>query len=67
MPGDFVVILVVLGVIVSWRGPVRVRKFRAQPRLESSERLALYARTIGFQWISTAVVTWRSARMISRA
>lgn len=64
MPWDFVVIPLVLGVIVSWRGAVRLREFRPQPRLESSERLALYARTIGFQWISTTVVTWRSARMI---
>ena len=60
MPWDFILILVFLGVIVPWRGAVRVRKLLAQPRLESSERLTLYASTVAFQWITTAVVTWRS-------
>lgn len=60
MPWDFVVIFLVLGVVVPWRGAVRVRKLLARPSLTTADRLALYASTIAFQWVAVAVVGWRS-------
>ncbi len=61
IPWDFILILIVLGVLVPWRGAVRVRHLLAQPTLTSSQRLFLYASTITFQWFIVAVVYWRSA------
>src|SRR5260370_1482665 len=61
IPWDFILILIVLGVLVPWRGAVRVRRLLAQPALTSSQRLFLYASTITFQWFIVAVVYWRSA------
>jgi membrane protease YdiL (CAAX protease family) len=60
IPWDFILILVVLGVLVPWRGAVRVRRLLAQPALTSSQRLSLYASTIAFQWSIVAVIYWRS-------
>ena len=60
IPWDFVLILIVLGVLVPWRGAVRVRRLLAQPALTSSQRLSLYASTIAFQWFIVAIVYWRS-------
>jgi uncharacterized protein len=60
IPWDFILILIVLGVAVPWRGAVRVRRLLAQPALTSSQRLSLYASTIAFQWFIVAVVYWRS-------
>src|ERR1700682_1530504 len=60
MPWDFMLILFVLGVLVPWRGAVRVRRLLAQSALTSSQRLSLYASTIAFQWFIVAVVYWRS-------
>lgn len=59
MPWDFLGILLVLGVLVPWRGAVRIRQLLARPRLGTSDRLALYATTIAFQWAAVAVVAWR--------
>lgn len=61
IPWDFILILIVLGVLVPWRGAVRVRRLLAQPALTSSQRLSLYASTIAFQWFIVAVIFWRSA------
>jgi membrane protease YdiL (CAAX protease family) len=61
MPWDFLLILVVLGVIVPWRGTVRVKELLARPHLNTADRLLLYASTIAFQWIAVAVVAWRCA------
>jgi membrane protease YdiL (CAAX protease family) len=60
MPWDFWLIFFVLGVILPWRGQVRVKKLLAMPRVSTMERLALYASTIAFQWFAVAVVAWRA-------
>jgi len=60
MPWDFVAILLVLGVIVPWRGAVRIRELLRQPTLTTTERIAVYASTIAFQWLAVAVVLWRT-------
>jgi len=60
LPWDFVVILLVLGIIVPWRGLVRVRVLLAHPQLSSAERISLYASTIAFQWLAAGITTWRA-------
>lgn len=60
MPWDFILIFLILGVIVPWRGAIRVRKLLARAALTTSDRLALYASTLLFQWIAVAIVAWRS-------
>ena len=60
IPWDFILILIVLGVLVPWRGAVRVKRLLAQDALTTSQRLSLYASTIAFQWLLVAVIFWRS-------
>jgi len=60
LPWDFILILIVLGVLVPWRGAVRVKRLLAQDALTTSQRLSLYASTITFQWLLVAVIFWRS-------
>jgi membrane protease YdiL (CAAX protease family) len=60
MPWDFIIIFLVLGVFVPWRGSVRVRKLLARPALSTTDRLSLYASTIAFQWLAAFLVAWRS-------
>jgi len=60
MPWDIWLIFLVLGVIVPWRGRMRLRQLLAKPRVEPAERLSLYASTIVFQWFAVAVVRWRA-------
>jgi membrane protease YdiL (CAAX protease family) len=60
MPWDFWLIFVVLGVILPWRGRVRLRKLLAIPHVSTRERLSLYASTIAFQWIMAGMVAWRA-------
>src|SRR5438128_10181437 len=59
MPWDFALILFALGVVVPWRGAVRMRKLLARPSLETADRLMLYVSTIVFQWLAVAVVALR--------
>jgi len=59
MPWDFWLIFLALGVLLPWRGSVRMKKLLAMPRVSSIERLVLYASTIAFQWLAAAVVAWR--------
>ncbi len=59
MPWDFAIILVVLGVLVPWRGAARIKQILARPRLDTSDRLALYASTVAFQWFAVGVTAWR--------
>ncbi len=59
MPWDFVLLLVVLGVLVPWRGAVRVRELLSRPHIAASDRVLLYASTIVFQWLAAAVAFWR--------
>jgi len=60
MPWDIALIFFVLGVILPWRGRARLKKLMAMTHVGTTERLVLYASTIGFQWLAVAVVAWRS-------
>src|SRR6266567_6717910 len=60
MPWDIWMIFFTLGVILPWRGRVRMKKLLARPTVSTMERLVLYASTIAFQWLSVAVVAWRA-------
>ncbi len=60
MPWDFALILFVLGVLVPWRGTLRIRELLRKPTLSTAERLALYASTLAFQWFATGVTLWRA-------
>lgn len=60
MPRDFWLIFLFLGVAVPWRGYVRLRKLLARPMIDTTEKLALYAATIAFQWLMLGVVAWRA-------
>ncbi len=60
LPWDFALILLVLGVVVPWRGAERVQKLLARPELAAADRLGLYASTMAFQWAAAAIVAWRS-------
>jgi uncharacterized protein len=60
MPWDFWLIFLFLGVVVPWRGYVRLKKLLATPQLTSMAKMTLYGATIAFQWIATAVVAWRA-------
>ena len=60
MPWDFVVVLVVMGIVVPWRGFQRIRELLRQPALSSEERVAVYFSTIIVQWSAALVVLWRA-------
>lgn len=60
MPWDFWLIFLVLGVLVPWRGRVRLKRLLARPAIGTKEKLALYGMTIAFQWILAGVVAWRA-------
>ena len=64
IPWDFVLILLLLGAILPWRGYDRMKRLLSKPELTSADRLHLYGTTILFQWIIVAIVAWRS---VSRA
>ena len=59
MPWDFWLIFGALGVLLPWRGRVRMKKLLAMPHVSVMERLVLYASTIAFQWLAVAIVGWR--------
>ncbi len=59
MPWDFALILLVLAVLVPWRGAARIKQLLARPQLATADRLALYASTIAFQWLAVGVTAWR--------
>jgi uncharacterized protein len=60
MPWDFWLIFFVLGVLIPWRGRVRLRRLLAQPAVGTKEKLVLYGGTIAFQWLLVGVVAWRA-------
>src|SRR5260370_23389023 len=60
MPWDIWLIFFVLGLILPWRGRVRMKKLLAMPYVGTMQRLTLYASTIAFQWFAVAVVAWRA-------
>ena len=59
IPWDFVVILLILAVVVPWRGDVRMKRLLSKSSLTSADRLSLYASTILFQWLIVAIVLSR--------
>jgi membrane protease YdiL (CAAX protease family) len=59
MPWDFWLIFLILGVVLPWRGHVRLQRLLAMPQVSTMERLTLYAFTIAFQWIAVGVTGWR--------
>jgi uncharacterized protein len=67
MPWDFWLIFFVLGVILPWRGRLRLQEMLALPQMTSRARLLLYASTIAFQWLAAVFTAWRaSARGLNR-
>ncbi len=59
LPRDLAAILLLLGVVVPWRGAVRVRALLARPALSTKERIGIYGSTIAFQWILSGLTIWR--------
>ena len=59
LPWDLGLIMLVLVVVVPWRGMVRVRALLDRPQVSSAERIALYGSTIAFQWLAAGVTVWR--------
>jgi len=60
MPWDIWLIFLALGVILPWRGRVKMKKLLAMPSVSTMDRLVLYASTIAFQWLAVAMVAWRA-------
>lgn len=59
MHWDYAIILIFLGAIVPLVGRWRVARILRGPDTSQAERLRLYASTIAFQWLLTAVIVWR--------
>jgi uncharacterized protein len=59
MPWDFALILGFFATAVPLLGRRRVRQLVSMPATTRRDRLALYATTVAFQWISTATILWR--------
>jgi len=60
MSWDIWLIFLVLGMILPWRGHLRIKKLKEMAHVGTMERLTLYASTIAFQWFAVAGVAWRS-------
>jgi uncharacterized protein len=60
VPWDFWLIFLVLGVLIPWRGRVRLQRLLAQPTVGTKEKLVLYGTTTAFQWILMGLVAWRA-------
>ncbi len=60
MAWDIWLIFFVLGVVVPWRGRIRLRQLLALPHVGTQERIALYLSTIVFQWLAVAIAGWRA-------
>ena len=60
LPWDFILILLVMTIVVPWRGATRIRMLLARPQLSSAEKISLYGSTIAFQWLGTALIVWRA-------
>ena len=58
-PWDYALILLVMAVLVPWRGTIRVRQLLARPSLRGSDRIRMYVSTAIFQWIAAAITLWR--------
>jgi membrane protease YdiL (CAAX protease family) len=63
---DFALIFAALGILIPWRGSVRVNKLIARRQISAEDRLSIYASTIAFQWVLAAFIAWRSiARVLT--
>ena len=60
MHWDFAVILIFLGVAVPLLGRRRIRQLMQLPSTTKEQRLTLYASTMAFQWIASAIIFWRA-------
>jgi uncharacterized protein len=60
MPWDFWLIFLFLGIVVPWRGAVRLKKLLALPAVSTKEKLVLYGWTIASQWVIAGLVAWRA-------
>lgn len=60
MPWDFLLLLVLLGVVLPWRSATEIRRLLRMPKLSTAGRLVVYASTIALQWIAVGVVYWRT-------
>jgi membrane protease YdiL (CAAX protease family) len=60
MPWDFWLIFLFLGVVVPWRGSIRMKKLLAKTGTTSRERISLYGSTMLMQWAITLFVFWRA-------
>jgi uncharacterized protein len=60
MSWDFWLIFAFLGIVIPWRGRVRLRRLLTLEKVDSKEKIVLYATTILFQWIFTLLVAWRA-------
>lgn len=60
MPWDFWLIFLFLGIVVPWRGAVRLKKLLALPSVSTKDKLVLYGWTIAGQWVITGLVAWRA-------
>src|SRR5262249_13868980 len=60
MSWDTWLIFLFLAVVIPWRGRARMQKLLAMEHVGTAERVALYAATIGFQWLIAAIVAWRA-------
>lgn len=56
IPWDFVLILLLLGTVVPWRGAVKMNKLLRKPEMTGRDRLVLYGTTILFQWLLVGIV-----------
>jgi membrane protease YdiL (CAAX protease family) len=57
---DICLIFLFLGVVVPWRGRIRLRELLARPEVSSRERMSLYLSTILFQWVAVVICGWRA-------
>jgi membrane protease YdiL (CAAX protease family) len=57
---DIWLIFIFLGVVVPWRGRIRLQELLARPEVSSRERISLYLSTIVYQWLAVAVAGWRA-------
>jgi uncharacterized protein len=60
MHWDFALILIFFATTVPLLGRHRIRQLTAMPETTKRDRLTLYASTVTFQWIATALVLWRT-------
>ena len=56
---DLALIVVFLATVVPWMGRRRLQQLERMPETTKTDRLALYASTMAFQWLISAIILWR--------